>query len=197
MSPILRGVVVALFFSLVLGCKKEVPSPALGELVAAEKAFAQMGADKGIREAFLAFFADDGISFEPHPVKTKESLSKRPAPTGPRTLLVEWEPTYADVSRSGELGYTTGPSVLTDLSPQKKAPQYGTYFSIWRKQADGAWKVLLDLGTDGPGGPPAEPRAFRAAPPSGWAAGSGTTNLESRGHAIPRSRGRGGGRTQS
>jgi len=40
---------------------------ALGSLIDAELAFARMGLARGVREAFLANFADDGIVFEPAP----------------------------------------------------------------------------------------------------------------------------------
>ncbi len=43
-------------------------SPALASLAEAERAFAKTSVEKGTREAFITFFADDGINFEPHPV---------------------------------------------------------------------------------------------------------------------------------
>ena len=46
---------------------------ALGSLVDAELAFARMGAERGIREAFLANFSDDGIAFEPAPVRLRDT----------------------------------------------------------------------------------------------------------------------------
>jgi ketosteroid isomerase-like protein len=125
-------------------------SPALASLVAAERAFARTSVEKGIRESFLAFFADDGINFQPHPVKTREAILKRAAPATRPPVGLNWEPAYADISDAGDLGYTTGPYVLTDNSPQKNPPHYGFYFSIWKKQVDGSWKVVLDLGIDTP-----------------------------------------------
>ena len=80
------------------------------------------------------------------------ALLRQPAPVGPPSLVVSWEPEYADVSRAGDLGYTSGPAVLTDQSPARKPPRHGTYFTIWRKQADATWKVVLDAGSDGPEG---------------------------------------------
>ena len=48
---------------------------ALGSLVDAELAFARMGVERGVRDAFLANFADDGIAFEPAPVRLRETWS--------------------------------------------------------------------------------------------------------------------------
>jgi ketosteroid isomerase-like protein len=125
-------------------------SPALASLVAAERAFVHTSVEKGIRESFLEFFADDGINFQPHPVKTREAILKRPAPATRPPVVLNWEPAHADISNAGDLGYTTGPYVLTDKSPQKNPPHYGFYFSIWKNQLDGSWKVALDLGIDTP-----------------------------------------------
>jgi ketosteroid isomerase-like protein len=131
-------------------CQKTKPSAALDSLVAAERAFARTSVQKGIRESFLEFFAEDGVNFQPHPVKTREAILKRPAPATRPPVVLNWEPVYADISSAGDLGYTTGPYVLTDNSPQKNPPHYGFYFSVWKKQSDGNWKVVIDAGIDTP-----------------------------------------------
>jgi ketosteroid isomerase-like protein len=136
--------------------------PALTSLVEAERAFARTSVEKGVREAFITFFADDGINFQPHPTKTKEAFMKRPAPANPLAVTLDWEPTYADVSASGDLGYTTGPFSRKDNSPQPQPTRYGFYFSIWKKQSDGSWKVALDCGIQTPSEFP-QPHTFTAA----------------------------------
>jgi ketosteroid isomerase-like protein len=62
---------------------------------------------------------------------------------------------------NGDLGYTTGPSVWTDHSPAKRPSYYGFYFSFWKKQPSGEWKVVFDIGTELPG-PFEGSRAFRS-----------------------------------
>lgn len=121
-------------------------SLALTGLANAERAFAKMSVEKGIRDSFIANFADDGINFTPHPTNTREAYSKRPAPPSPPPITLNWSPVYGDIAQSGELGYTTGPFLITDNSPAKRPAQHGMYSSIWKKQADGSWKVLVDLG---------------------------------------------------
>ncbi|HJR09097.1 MAG TPA: nuclear transport factor 2 family protein [Pyrinomonadaceae bacterium] len=136
-------------------------TPALVSLVSAERAFARTSVDKGIRESFLAFFADDGINFQPHPTKTREAYLKRPAPTTLPPITLNWEPIFADVSRAGDLGYTTGPYRLTDQSPEHRPTRHGYYFSIWKRpQPDAAWKVVVDAGIQTPA-PDAAERALR------------------------------------
>ncbi|HUS18105.1 MAG TPA: hypothetical protein VMZ25_00475 [Terriglobales bacterium] len=143
--------------------------PNLKTLADTERAFARLGAEKGIRESFLAYFAEDGIWFTPTPKRTVEELSSRPAPTSPPQRRLEWAPMYGDVSQAGDLGYDTGPSANSDLTAKKEPTRYGYFFSIWKKQSDGSWRVALDLGTQTPDAwDPGKPPEFRQAPPSGW-----------------------------
>ena len=135
-------------------------SPALVSLVEAERAFARTSVERGVRESFLAFFADDGINFQPHPTKTREAFLKRPVPATRPPVTLNWEPIFADVSRAGDLGYTTGPYRLIDQSPEHRPTRHGYYFSIWKRQPDGAWKVALDVGIQTPA-PDAQERALR------------------------------------
>lgn len=120
--------------------------PALLSLANAERAFARMSVEKGIRDSFIANFADEGINFTPHPTNTKEAFGKRPAPPSPPPVTLNWAPIYGDIAQAGDLGYTTGPYTLTDNTPAKRPVQNGMFSSIWKKQPDGSWKVVVDLG---------------------------------------------------
>ncbi|MCX6132520.1 MAG: hypothetical protein NTU47_01790 [Ignavibacteriales bacterium] len=143
----------------------------LMSLVESERAFAKTSISIGARPSFMMYFTDDAIVFRPHPVKYKEAMKNVPLPKNPTEATLEWDPIWADVSQSGDLGYTTGPSVWTDHSPAKRATYYGFYFSFWKKQPTGEWKVVFDVGTEMPGpftGPrilcsPAEVRSKAAA----------------------------------
>jgi ketosteroid isomerase-like protein len=132
----------------------------LEAVVEAERAFARTSVAKGVRDSFIEFFAEDGINFQPHPTNTRESFSKRPATASP--IVLDWHPITADVSRAGDLGYTTGPFTLTDSRESKLVGQ-GYYFSLWKKQRDGNWKVVLDYGVQT--NEPATEKHFKAARP--------------------------------
>lgn len=118
----------------------------LRSLVETERAFAKMGAEKGIRDSFLAYLADDGVLFRPAPVNGKQWMSARPARPG----LLAWEPTFAYVSRAGDLGYDTGPWEFREKGPDDKPIGYGYFVTVWKKQPDGTWKFVVDLGTSNP-----------------------------------------------
>ncbi len=127
--------------------EKRFPA-ALAPVVEAEHAFAQHSIDHGMKPAFLAYAAPDGVVVNRNgPVNAIETWSKRdPAPTG----LLTWWPTYADVSRAGDLGWTTGPFEFREKPTQEKPDGTGHFFTVWRKQPDGSWKWVLDLGIQHP-----------------------------------------------
>ena len=137
---------VSLIFLGLVGAlwgEERISPPALASLVATERAFSRLSVSSGIREAFLRYFADDGINFAPNPVNTKKAMSELSPGYGPTRLA--WQPVFGGVSQAGDLGYTTGSYVSTDLTG-KRPPRYGCFFSIWRRQPDGTWKVVLDAG---------------------------------------------------
>jgi ketosteroid isomerase-like protein len=111
-------------------------------LVEMEHAFAKAAATRGTRDAFIEFLADDGIVFQPGPVNGKKFWTQRERRKG----LLSWEPEYADVSRAGDLGWTTGPWEFRPNGPEDKPVAFGEYFTIWKKQGDGSWKAVLDRG---------------------------------------------------
>jgi len=119
-------------------------------LVEAERAFSRLSQREGVRAAFLAYLAEDAILFRPGPVPGREFIEARPSPP----VELTWWPVYVEVAASGDLGYTTGPYVLRETGPgQRGEAQNGYYVTVWRRQADGAWKVVADLGATTP--PPA------------------------------------------
>jgi ketosteroid isomerase-like protein len=118
---------------------------ALDGMVAAEKAFARAAAEKGTRDAFLAFLADDSLVFQPDPMNGKEVWRARPASPG----LLSWYPVHAEVSLAGDLGFNTGPYDYRE-KPADKPVVFGQFATVWKRQADGAWKAVLDLGAATP-----------------------------------------------
>jgi len=149
----LRVLFVALVVAqwpLVQAHEPDAEEIALGSLVDAELAFANMGLQRGVRAAFLAHFAPDGVVFEPAPTRLREAWSARPAPADPLALRLEWKPAQAGVSRSHDLGYTTGPFTAWDAAhPERK--RQGVFFSVWQRNAAGRWEVVLDAGIGTPG----------------------------------------------
>ncbi len=77
----------------------------------------------------------------------KQAWRKRPE----KGISLSWKPLFAAISRSADLGYTTGPAEWRKTREDEKPFGYGQFVSVWRKQKDGTWKVVLDLGSELPG----------------------------------------------
>lgn len=116
---------------------------AVGSLVAAEKAYAKLGVEKGFREASLSAFADDAVIFAPGLINGKKFWTE--AKEDP---VIDWGPGFASIARSGELGYTTGPAVYLENRNNSKPVGYGHFVSIWQKNSEGIWKVMVDVGVN-------------------------------------------------
>ena len=149
MKSILSSIAALLLGAAALSAQEKISPPALASLVEAERSFAKVSAAKGIRESFIMFFADDGINFQPHPTVTKAAFLKQPAPTERPPITLNWAPIFADVAAAGDLGFTTGPFQLAD-DRSKQAVRVGFYFSLWKKQSDGNWRVVVDAGVQTP-----------------------------------------------
>ncbi len=149
--------------SLLLAVAVAVVAPAMAAsippVVQAERAFIQMAQEKGVKAAFLANIADDGIMFTPEPVPGKPVLA-----AWPEGGSLKWWPVYTGMAASGDLGFNTGPYVL-EINGQKG---YGHFFTVWQRQPDGSWKWLLDHGIQtrkaSPIGPDAALTSLPAAP---------------------------------
>lgn len=109
-------------------------------VIAAERAFAARHQEVSVKEAFQEFSAADGVALTPEGVRNvKEFLGTWPDTPNPG--FIAWWPTMAGIAQSGDLGFTTGPASYN------KGQQFSEYFTVWKKQADGSWKWLMDLGT--------------------------------------------------
>jgi hypothetical protein len=121
--------------------------PALREMVDAERAFAARALVVGWKQSFLEYFSDTATGFGGEPGPAKDLIRKAPDP--PRELQLLWEPRFGDIAASGELGWLTGP--VTSINPARgNMPRFSNYSSVWKREADGTFKVVMDLGTDTP-----------------------------------------------
>ena len=122
------------------------------ELLSADTAFCARAAKDGVLQAFLGvatadtkLLAQSGKGFD-----AVRSGFKDFSPTATLT----WKPSQAEASSAGDLGYTWGRYEYRDRTADGKAVvETGTYVTIWRRLADGSWKVVLDGGTPDPKAP--------------------------------------------
>jgi ketosteroid isomerase-like protein len=152
---------LASFLVAVAGCRGDQTrdyEAALSSLVESERAFARAAAQLGTRDAFLTYMADDAVLFRPRAVDAAQWLRNQVATQG----LLSWEPVIADVAQAGDLGFTSGPWEYRE-QPAGEPARHGNYFTVWKKQAGGSWKVVIDHGTSNP--PPAGRESLRTPGP--------------------------------
>ncbi len=97
--------------------------------------------------SFLDYFADDAVLMPPDApaVSGKEGIGDFIAVLMDRLeFSLRWMPAGADVSSAGDLGYTKGNYELTvEDDDGNLILTEGSYLTVWKKQADGEWKVAV------------------------------------------------------
>jgi ketosteroid isomerase-like protein len=148
---------LALAFALITGaCAPSPPSEeAREELMEVDRAFCQAAVAKGRTAAFLEYMAPEGVIYpwQGTPIEGIDRFQElaEQAGKGIAEPTFMWEPLFAEVAESGELGYTLGRYTATLDGPE--GPQLvrrGHYVTIWKKQEDGSWKFVFDSGNQIP-----------------------------------------------
>jgi len=134
----------------------------LEDMVRTEQHFAARALVVGWRQAFLEYFADSASGFDGDQVARAKDLFRR-LPDPPKDLRLIWEPRYGDIAASGDLGYLTGPVRRTNPAVKQGRPQHSIYASVWKRQADGSFRVVMDMGVPTPA-PVMFPAGFTRAP---------------------------------
>lgn len=123
---------------------------ALASMMRTEQRFAARALASGWKQAFLEYFADDAVAFNGDQTEpAKDQFRRQPDPPKDRRLI--WEPRYGDIASSGDLGYLTGPVRRIVPGQNKGKPFHSLYASVWKRQADGSFKVVMDMGVPTPG----------------------------------------------
>jgi uncharacterized protein (TIGR02246 family) len=140
---------------LTLACK-QAPPPSAPDTRAADEsavreadaAWSKAAAAKDV-EGYLSFYAEDAVSLPPNaPMLTgKESMRKdlSEAMASPGFAL-SWQASKVEASRGGDLAYSMGTyeGTMNDAKG-KLVTERGKYVTVWKKQSDGTWKVVVDI----------------------------------------------------
>lgn len=101
---------------------------------------------------FAAWFAEDGVALgnAAAPLIGKVAIAKS-ANWSPKDYQLTWTPTDAIMGPSGDMGTTwghyEGRSKDANGNPVLTS---GRYITMWRREPDGGWKVILDAGANEP-----------------------------------------------
>jgi ketosteroid isomerase-like protein len=125
-----------------LRSQKDAVSADLKEQVRrTETAFAKTMADRDAK-AFASFLADEAVFMSARgTARSAKAVTQMWAQYfKSEQAPFSWEPERVEVLESGTLVMTSGP--VRDPSGKRT----GTFNSVWRREADGQWKIVLDNG---------------------------------------------------
>ena len=104
-------------------------------------------------EKAAAFYADDAASMLPDtPLMTgkKAIIAGMKPELGDPNFSLVFAPTKVEIAKSGDIAYSQGTFRYTTTDPKtkKRVGQAGNYVEVYKKQADGTWKVEEDIATE-------------------------------------------------
>jgi ketosteroid isomerase-like protein len=126
-------------------------SPGIQLLYQLEAKFAADTA-KGGGPAFAAWFAPDSVTLAngKAPVMGHDAIAATATWT-PESYQLTWKPEGARMADGGDMGFTWGHYEGVSKDAQGNLLKTsGRYMTVWKKQADGTWKVEVDSSNDGP-----------------------------------------------
>lgn len=133
-------VAVAMAASLVPS-RAQNAAPLADQVIAVERAFAKTMADRD-HAGFVSFLTEETVFMGPQDAQRgKQAVAaawKRFYEGGQAPF--SWEPERVEVLDSGTLALSTGP--VRD----RQGNRVGTFNSVWRREAGGAWKIVFDKG---------------------------------------------------
>jgi ketosteroid isomerase-like protein len=116
-----------------------------------EAKFAQATREGG-GKAFASFFAADAVTLAngKAPVVGHEAIAAQ-ATWSPKDYQLLWTPQGGQMNAAGDMGFTWGhyEGHSKDRAGNSMVTS-GRYMTIWKKQSDGTWKVVLDSSNDEP-----------------------------------------------
>jgi uncharacterized protein (TIGR02246 family) len=99
---------------------------------------------------FASYYAEDALVLSPNAPLV---AGKNKIQAGLTTLMADpnfaltFHSTRVEASKGGDMVYTIGAYSRTVSDPKNKQPitDKGNYLTVWKKQADGNWKVVTDM----------------------------------------------------
>ncbi len=119
------------------------PPAAAASLLAAERAFAARSLSAGAEAAFREYVDPaDGRAFDGgDPLRGVEAIARSHGDGG----LLAWAPSEVFASAGADMGAVWGVWSYTPKGADKVLVT-GRYVTVWRKDAKGAWKAIIDIG---------------------------------------------------
>jgi uncharacterized protein (TIGR02246 family) len=131
------------------GCTQTAPDTREAEAKTLRELDAQWSKAAGAKDldATMAFYADDAVVMpgDAPIVNTKQAIRDMWTPMMAQDISVSWQLNQAEVAQSGDLGYARGVyQLVTKDATGKTTTERGKLLEVWKKQADGKWKCVID-----------------------------------------------------
>ena len=142
----MRTLLLLLTFSAVSMCRaQDRPAQALLD---ADKAFDRDTAARGL-EGWMSWFAEDAqIPGQTGMIQGRAALREVYTKMfAAREFSIHWWPVQAELSTDGSLGYTFGRAKISWRDDKGELQTKDSrYTTVWRRQKDGSYKVIFDMG---------------------------------------------------
>lgn len=151
-----RLIITVLVFALLSSCSENATDQKAeaDKLMQLSKAWAKSVKNKNVEE-MLSYWADDAILMSPNEPAVVGIDSLRAMVERSMKIPgfeINWNPQEAYVSKSGDLGYVIFKNYMTmpiDTLGNTRTI-YNKGVEIWKKQADGNWKNVVDISNADP-----------------------------------------------
>ena len=101
------------------------------------------------RERFASFIDPDARFVGNKVDRSREAIAEAWAVFFTGDLpSIKWRPQFVEVLESGDLALSRGPYRIIDRNAEGEITEaWGTYNSVWRRNADGEWLIVFDAGS--------------------------------------------------
>lgn len=124
--------------------EEELYQSGVAEIVAADSAFSKAARENGVPAAMATFAAEDGRVFLSRTpmIAGRANIAQQYAAWDAQSML-QWQPAGADIAARGDMGFSWGRWTLTKAGAE---PASGNYVSVWRRDGEGQWRFLANIG---------------------------------------------------
>ena len=146
----MRTIITISIFVVLTGCaENKIDTKREGEkLMQISRDWSNSAATDSI-EKTLSYWADDAVVMSPGqpPINGKNSIREMVAGTSKIPgFKISWEPLKVFVSKSGDMAYMIEQNQITvNDSLGRPLTEFNKSVTIWRKEADGSWKNIVDM----------------------------------------------------
>ena len=144
--PAKNGILLLISTALLVGCTNtktvdlEKERAALRDAYTAADKVAH-GAPPTNVDQLLDFYADDAVVYAPGIPRVVGKNALKTVFTGMTFTKVRVTSLNTEVAAAGDVGYTTG----TFEVQVNDHTEPGKYVTVWKKAADGSWKIVQDM----------------------------------------------------